>query len=365
VRRATTVLLSTVLVTGGLAVTAPPAGAADIVTRDLTITVTGLGPEKPHVRDRRRPVRAGRGEQAHPGPGAAGDQRIRRHEGGPDRSGAGLRRARLRHALLHRPRLRRRRHLPDHARRPGARRRGRQPAAALPRRRPLGRGRRRRDGQEGRRRPGDPPGPGDRHPQRPRGRHDRRLLRRADPVRRRGRRARGGHGPAGRDHPADHLERLGLLPRPGEQRAAGRDGEQRLGRLERDRRVQVPVGGPVQHGGRRQRRRGHAGARRPGDVERLRHGELRQLRSAGLPGARGGRHPGLPEPGLDRVPALQLGGELHVRRPGAHPDRPGPGRHPVQPAGVGGDLCLAEGAGHAGVAGLAVVGPQRLHSGGR
>ena len=44
-RRATTVLLSTVLVTGGLAVTAPPAGAADIVTRDLTITVTGLGPE--------------------------------------------------------------------------------------------------------------------------------------------------------------------------------------------------------------------------------------------------------------------------------------------------------------------------------
>jgi len=45
VRRATTVLLSTVLVTGGLAVTAPPAGAADIVTRDLTITVTGLGPE--------------------------------------------------------------------------------------------------------------------------------------------------------------------------------------------------------------------------------------------------------------------------------------------------------------------------------
>jgi putative CocE/NonD family hydrolase len=45
VRRATTVLLSTVLVTGGLAVSAPPAGAADIVARDLTITVTGLGPE--------------------------------------------------------------------------------------------------------------------------------------------------------------------------------------------------------------------------------------------------------------------------------------------------------------------------------
>src|SRR5688572_10062546 len=45
VRRATTVLLSTVLLTGGLAVSAPPAGAADIVARDLTITVTGLGPE--------------------------------------------------------------------------------------------------------------------------------------------------------------------------------------------------------------------------------------------------------------------------------------------------------------------------------
>ncbi|MET0765007.1 MAG: CocE/NonD family hydrolase [Blastococcus sp.] len=44
-RRATTVLLSTVLATGGLAAMAPPAGAADIVARDLTITVTGLGPE--------------------------------------------------------------------------------------------------------------------------------------------------------------------------------------------------------------------------------------------------------------------------------------------------------------------------------
>jgi putative CocE/NonD family hydrolase len=45
VRRGTTVLLSTVLAGGGLTVLAPPAAAADIVPRDLTITVTGLGPE--------------------------------------------------------------------------------------------------------------------------------------------------------------------------------------------------------------------------------------------------------------------------------------------------------------------------------
>jgi putative CocE/NonD family hydrolase len=45
VRRATTALLSTVLLTGGSAAMAPPAAAADIVARDLTITVTGLGPE--------------------------------------------------------------------------------------------------------------------------------------------------------------------------------------------------------------------------------------------------------------------------------------------------------------------------------
>jgi ABC-2 type transport system ATP-binding protein len=45
VRRATTVVLSTVLTTGGVVAMAPPAGAADIVARDLTITVTGLGPQ--------------------------------------------------------------------------------------------------------------------------------------------------------------------------------------------------------------------------------------------------------------------------------------------------------------------------------
>jgi predicted acyl esterase len=45
VRRAATVLLSTVLTAGGMAATAPAADAAEIVARDLTITVTGLGPE--------------------------------------------------------------------------------------------------------------------------------------------------------------------------------------------------------------------------------------------------------------------------------------------------------------------------------
>ena len=44
-RRATTVLLTAALTTGGLAALAPPASAADIEPRDLTITVTDLGPE--------------------------------------------------------------------------------------------------------------------------------------------------------------------------------------------------------------------------------------------------------------------------------------------------------------------------------
>ncbi|HEX2072536.1 MAG TPA: CocE/NonD family hydrolase [Geodermatophilus sp.] len=42
-RRAATVLLATTLTAGGTAALAPPAAAAEIVPRDLTITVTGLG----------------------------------------------------------------------------------------------------------------------------------------------------------------------------------------------------------------------------------------------------------------------------------------------------------------------------------
>jgi predicted acyl esterase len=45
VRRATTVLLTALLTAGGTVALAPPAAAAEIVPRDLTITVTGLGPE--------------------------------------------------------------------------------------------------------------------------------------------------------------------------------------------------------------------------------------------------------------------------------------------------------------------------------
>ncbi|SOD93945.1 CocE/NonD family hydrolase [Blastococcus haudaquaticus] len=45
-RRATTVLVTAMLTTGGMAALAPPAAASEIVPRDLTITVTGLGPEK-------------------------------------------------------------------------------------------------------------------------------------------------------------------------------------------------------------------------------------------------------------------------------------------------------------------------------
>src|SRR3954447_786892 len=45
VRRAATVLMTAALTSGGLAALAPPASATDIVPRDLTITVTDLGPE--------------------------------------------------------------------------------------------------------------------------------------------------------------------------------------------------------------------------------------------------------------------------------------------------------------------------------
>src|SRR3954453_23145847 len=44
-RRAAVVLTTTVLTAAGMAVLAPPASAADVVPRDLTITVTHLGPE--------------------------------------------------------------------------------------------------------------------------------------------------------------------------------------------------------------------------------------------------------------------------------------------------------------------------------
>src|SRR5215218_2171929 len=45
VRRAATVLVASLLTAGGTAALAPPAAAADIVPRDLTITVTHVGPE--------------------------------------------------------------------------------------------------------------------------------------------------------------------------------------------------------------------------------------------------------------------------------------------------------------------------------
>ena len=44
-RRAATVLLTAALTPAGAVAVAPPAGAAEIMPRDLTITVTGLGPE--------------------------------------------------------------------------------------------------------------------------------------------------------------------------------------------------------------------------------------------------------------------------------------------------------------------------------
>ena len=44
-RRAATVLLSATLAAGGMVALAPSASATDITPRDLTITVTNLGPE--------------------------------------------------------------------------------------------------------------------------------------------------------------------------------------------------------------------------------------------------------------------------------------------------------------------------------
>jgi ABC-2 type transport system ATP-binding protein len=68
VRRAATVLLSAALTSGGLAALAPPASAADIVPRDLTITVKNLGPEHRTCRiDADLYVPAGV-DKAHPAP---------------------------------------------------------------------------------------------------------------------------------------------------------------------------------------------------------------------------------------------------------------------------------------------------------
>ena len=50
----------------------------------------------------------------------------------------------------------------------------------------------------------------------------------------------------------------------------------------------------------------------------------------------------------ERHVRVELGGQLHRRRPSADVSRPGAGRQPVRPAGVDGDLLDAQGPGHAG-----------------
>ena len=171
----------------------------------------------------------------------------------------------------------------------------------------------------------------------------------------------GRHRPTRRDRPADHLERPLLLPGAGEQRPPRGHRAQRLGELAgtgvfkyqwaslfttvgvRDGAEDLPP--PLLDP-----------AQRAQPAEQLR--QLRARRSAG-PSPRSAR--GYPSEASIDVPAVQLRLQLHGRHDGAHADRPGPGRHPVQPAGVGRDLYRAQGAGHAGLAGVAVVGPQRLH----
>ncbi len=157
--------------------------------------------------DRRRPLPARR-RQRHPqGPGDPHHARLRRRQGRqqPDRDRQGLRAPGVRRAELLGPGLRQDQ-LQDHPRRPRLGRQGRPPDG------------RRARGQaplpgRGLQRPADAQGGLDRVGGRPPRRHDRRLLRRPDPVRR-----RDAGPPDRRDHPDHHLERPVLLARAGQRR---------------------------------------------------------------------------------------------------------------------------------------------------
>ena len=122
---------------------------------------------------RRRPLRARRRHGRHARTRGADHQRLRRLQGRPGRSRAGVRPRGLRHAVLLRARLPEQR-LQDHPGRPRLRRQGRQAAGRLPRR-----------PQGGQLRPASSTWSATNAAGRPEGRHDRRLVRRPGAVRRR------------------------------------------------------------------------------------------------------------------------------------------------------------------------------------
>ena len=176
-----------------------------------------------------------------------------------------------------------------------------------------------------------------------------------------------GHRPARRDHPADHLERPVLLPGAGEQRPAAGHRAQRLGDLRRGTGVfkyqwaALFTPSASSNGAAGRRRPARPGRRCRTYVDNnCANFEPRSAR----PCSRSARSATRARRRSTFLRSNSVASYMR-RRPGAHPDRPGPGRHPVQPAGVGGDLHRAQAAGHAGLAGLAVVGPQRLRAASR
>ena len=223
VRRAATVLLTAALTTGGLAALAPPASAADIEPARPHDHRDRPRARAPHLRHRRRPLRARPASTAAaPAPallatngfGGTKDDQADLAQGFGEQgyvtlsyTGIGFVDGDNCPITL------------DDREHDGAaasqliRFLGGDPSIAADGR---------RDRAAGARRPGGPRGRDDRHAVRPAGRHDRRLLRRPDPVRRGGLREGGRHRPARRDRPADHLERPLLLPGPGEQQPARR-----------------------------------------------------------------------------------------------------------------------------------------------
>ena len=327
----------------GVAASGPSAVAATDATPGYSLrhikVDTKVGPANDvDVRGGRGPLRPGRRDLGEPQARDPQHQRLRRQQGRQQRVGdrPRLRQAGLHRADLHRPRLPRLR-LQGPPRRPAVRRQGRQAD-----------GRRARGHEElprGRRHPQAEGGlPGVRR--RPAGRHDRRLLRRPDPVR------RGAAGPArGRPGPDHHLERPVLL-------AGAEQHELHPRRHLRDpRRRQARVGRPVLHGRLRGRRAGHHGRpdAQPAAVPELRRRGLRRGRRA--------EHRRRPQRGDDRAGPARVGRDVHEQDQGAHAARAGPAGHAVQPAGVRRDVPRAARPGHADPDGLAVVGPLRQHAG--
>ncbi len=185
-------------------------------------------------------------------------------------------------------------------------------------------------------------------PRRPPRRHDRRVLRRSDPVRRRdaGQARR-------RPDPDHHLERPLLLARAEQHRPRPRRHLPHAGRR------QEAVGRPVLLGRHHRRRPGLVG--RP--LAQL--PALPELRRRRLPRGGAAQHPRLPRPGHPRPRPARVGLDVHEEGHRPDPRRAGPEGHPVQPAGGRRHLPRAAGPGHAHPDDLAVVGTLRQRPGSR